>query len=110
MLYGDDFMFYTFVYAAILGLIPAFIAKNKGRSFGLWYLYGFGLFIVALIHSLVMEDYIMYCRKCGGEIMNGDLFCPKCGSQTNSSNDSSEELNKEKGNRKILKFERYIFI
>lgn len=41
--------------AAVLGLIPASIAKNKGRSFGLWWLYGWLLFIVALIHSLVIK-------------------------------------------------------
>lgn len=41
--------------AAVLGLIPASIAKNKGRSFGLWWVYGWLLFIVALIHSLVIK-------------------------------------------------------
>lgn len=38
------------VIAAGLGLIPANIAKNKGYSFGLWWLYGWMLFIVAIIH------------------------------------------------------------
>lgn len=28
------------VYFALLGLIPAFIAKHKGRNFALWWLYG----------------------------------------------------------------------
>ena len=42
--------------ALLLALIPANIAKSKGRSFGTWYLYGALLFIVALIHSLVMQD------------------------------------------------------
>lgn len=42
--------------AAVLGLIPASIAKKKGRSFGLWWLYGWLLFIVALIHSLVIKE------------------------------------------------------
>lgn len=37
--------------AALLGLIPANIAKSKGRSFGLWWFYGWMLFIVALIHA-----------------------------------------------------------
>ena len=43
------------VAALFLGLIPAAIASSKGRSFGLWYLYGVALFIVALIHSLVLQ-------------------------------------------------------
>lgn len=36
--------------AALLGLIPANIAKEKGYSFGLWWFYGWMLFIVAIIH------------------------------------------------------------
>ena len=39
-----------------LGLIPAFIAKNKGYNFFLWWLYGWGLFIVAIIHASLLED------------------------------------------------------
>ena len=46
----------SLVIAAFLGLIPANIAKNKGRSFGLWWFYGWMLFIVALPHALLMPD------------------------------------------------------
>ena len=42
--------------AAGLAFIPANIAKKKGESFGLWWLYGWMLFIVALIHSLLLPD------------------------------------------------------
>lgn len=31
------------IFAAGLGLIPAFIAKEKGYSFGLWWFYGWML-------------------------------------------------------------------
>lgn len=44
------------ILAAGLAFIPANIAKNKGRSFGLWWFYGWMLFIVALIHSLMLPD------------------------------------------------------
>jgi hypothetical protein len=40
---------------ALLGLIPAYVAQKKGRSFGLWWLYGALLFIVALPHALIMD-------------------------------------------------------
>ncbi|MBO6120081.1 MAG: hypothetical protein J6P02_06400 [Lachnospiraceae bacterium] len=40
----------------LIALIPAHIAKNKGYNFGLWYVYGIFLWIVALIHSLVLKD------------------------------------------------------
>ena len=43
------------VWALILALIPALIAQSKGRSFGLWYLYGFLIFIVAVVHALVLK-------------------------------------------------------
>jgi len=39
----------------LIGLIPASIAKGKGRSFGLWWFYGTPLFIVALPHALIMK-------------------------------------------------------
>jgi hypothetical protein len=40
----------SLIIAAGLGLIPASIAKDKGYSFGLWWFYGWMLFIVAIIH------------------------------------------------------------
>lgn len=43
-------------FAAILGLLPAFIASSKGRSFGLWWFYGAMIFIVAIIHAMVLKD------------------------------------------------------
>lgn len=43
-------------FAAILGLIPGFIAKSKGYSFGTWWLYGFLIFIVAIIHVLSIPN------------------------------------------------------
>ena len=46
----------TLITACCLGFIPATIAKNKGYSFGLWWLYGAAIFIVAIIHSLVLQD------------------------------------------------------
>lgn len=49
----------SFIFLAIvIGLLPAYIAKNKGKSFVVWWVYGSLLFIVALPHSLLMkEDY-----------------------------------------------------
>jgi len=44
--------------ALLLGLIPAFIAKKKGRTFITWWIYGTCLFVIALIHSLVMSERI----------------------------------------------------
>lgn len=46
----------TLAIAAGLGFIPASIAKNKGYSFGLWWFYGWMLFIVAIIHVSLIPD------------------------------------------------------
>jgi hypothetical protein len=41
--------------AALLGLIPAQIASNRGRDFFTWWVYGWALWIVAIIHSLCLQ-------------------------------------------------------
>ena len=41
---------------AILSVVPAIIADNKGYSFGLWWLYGFFLFPLAFFHSISLRD------------------------------------------------------
>lgn len=38
-----------------LACVPASIAKKKGYSFGIWWVYGWFLFIVALFHSLALQ-------------------------------------------------------
>lgn len=50
------YLIFTLLFAAGLGLIPAFIAKEKGYSFGLWWFYGWMLFIVAIIHVALIPD------------------------------------------------------
>lgn len=75
-----------------LALIPAFIAKNKGRSFGAWYVYGVLLFIVALIHSLLIskrpinkselelrEEGLKKCPYCAEYIKTEAKVCRFCG-------------------------------
>ena len=41
------------MFATILGLIPAYIAHRKGRSFGLWWIYGALLLTVVLFAALL---------------------------------------------------------
>lgn len=77
-------------------LIPALIARNKGRSFRLWICYAFFLWPIALIHSLlikrnsVRQSYpdrkplqqrgLKRCVECSEIIMLNADICAHCGS------------------------------
>jgi hypothetical protein len=61
-----------FVFAGILGIIPAMIASKKGRYAGAWWLYGTLLFIIALPHSLLLEPWQEFTEK------RAERKCPFC--------------------------------
>lgn len=66
-----------------LGFIPASVARTKGyRYFGLWWLFGWLAFIVAMITVLCLKDKgknRIRCKACG-HIMNGlSNYCENCG-------------------------------
>lgn len=78
--------------AAALACIPANIAKDKGYSFGIWWVYGWLLFAFAIIHVLCLPDrnvdntkvtklynepskisYVEELRKLRSQHENGDI-------------------------------------
>ena len=89
------------VIAAIIGLIPAYIASSKGKSFVLWWLYGAGLFIIALPHSLIMKadrqsldqqklaKGMRKCLYCAEFIRSDAAVCRYCGRNQQSDNTAS---------------------
>jgi hypothetical protein len=60
----------------LLGLIVGAIAKSKGRSFLLWWLYGALIFIVAIIHVLIIKPDIKAIEE--EQIASGGKKCPMC--------------------------------
>ncbi|MDE3262271.1 MAG: hypothetical protein OYL41_09850 [Acidobacteriota bacterium] len=61
-----------------LCIIPARIARRKGRSFWAWYAYGFLLlWPLAMIHSLKLKDET--CPSCGAYAGGQSLACRSCG-------------------------------
>lgn len=63
--------------AFVIGIIPAMIAKKKGRSFLGWYIYGVLLFIIALPHSLIISSNYQ-CPHCRSNIDPAATVCAKC--------------------------------
>lgn len=53
-----DALFFFVILPILLGLIPAFIAESKGRSFGAWWVYGSLLWVIALPHALIMKPNV----------------------------------------------------
>jgi len=64
------------IIAALIGLIPASIARSKGRGFGGWWIYGAALFIIALPHALLIKADQGSLDK--EKLSDGMKKCPHC--------------------------------
>ena len=91
----DNFLISTLSTAFVIAFIPAFIAKNKGRNFLLWYIYGFAFFIIALIHSLFMKDHSgIQCPACKEWIKEDASVCKYCHTVLTEAYGKNKEENK----------------
>ncbi|MGG7163455.1 ankyrin repeat domain-containing protein [Clostridium ihumii] len=59
----------------LLAILPANVAKRKGKEFRTWYIYGFFLWIVAMLHaiSLPEEKNINYNTNLNSNISNNNV-------------------------------------
>ena len=65
----------------VLSIVPAFLARNAGKDFVRWWLYGLFLLPVALVHSLLYltagpKKTCGYCRR---QVPYSAKHCPTCG-------------------------------
>lgn len=65
------------IFLALIAIIPAAIASNKGRSFLIWWVYGALLWIIAMIHALVVEP-ARTCPYCAEFLREEATVCPHC--------------------------------
>jgi len=64
------------VMLAFIALIPAAIASHKGKNFFLWWIYGVCFWLIALIHSLVMNPTAKKVEA--SSLADGGKKCPNC--------------------------------
>lgn len=103
------------LFAALIGLVPAVIARGKGRSFGLWWLYGAAIFIVALPHSLLLKadarqlefqqlnEGMKKCPFCAELIKREAVVCRYCGRDLPTASPSQPDTGNADG-----RFERWL--
>jgi hypothetical protein len=88
------------ILAGVLALIPARVAAAKGRSFRLWWFYGWMLLIIAIPHALLLRPIDTHreevappldlrppmtrCPNCGESVRADSPTCVFCRSQLNS--------------------------
>ncbi|WP_105625277.1 zinc ribbon domain-containing protein [Cronobacter sakazakii] len=106
-----------FLVAAVLGIIPALIAHSKGRSFIAWWFYGFLLFIIALVHSIVIkkdtkvieqemiDDGMKKCPFCAELVRQEAIKCKHCvsdisGNIHSANNEKTDEEYLEEARKK----------
>ena len=70
---------------ALISLIPAKIASNKGHNFWLWYGFGIAFWILALPAALIAKDARPRCSYCAEPVKVEALVCPHCHREIESS-------------------------
>jgi len=64
-------IFASILISLIIGVLPAYIASNKGKNFFTWYIYGVLLFFFAMIHAIALPEETGDLRTTAQDIKEG---------------------------------------
>lgn len=78
------------ILAALIALLPASIARGKGRSFLSWYIGGFLFWIIAFPASIIASDARPRCPECAETVQESARICPHCRSEITVSGEGQE--------------------
>lgn len=67
------------IIGVLIGLIPASIARSKGRNFFLWWGYGAAIWIIAFPHSVLLTRDRKMCVYCEAIIDADAIHSKICG-------------------------------
>lgn len=68
--------FPALIVVGLVGLAVALIARSKGRVTFWWFVYGFGFWIIALPHALLMKPDVVGIEQ--RQMAEGQRKCPFC--------------------------------
>jgi ankyrin repeat protein len=104
---NEDVWLIRLIFVVLLGLIPAAIARSRGRSFGLWWVYGTLFFIIAIIHALLLHRDDMISAVLRGDLLAVQGFISK-GADVNANNNDGGRITAlivatEEGHKEVVR-------